>query len=89
MHKRGFIKTYLLSTLLAVGMTSMAAPTTFKAKLDSASLLMGKQVAMQIEIVQDSNVSGYIPINEGDTLTDKVEIVGWRKCCIRCLPFCM
>lgn len=79
MHKRGFIKTYLLSTLLAVGMTSMAAPTTFKAKLDSASLLMGKQVAMQIEIVQDSNVNGYIPINEGDTLTDKVEIVGWRK----------
>ena len=79
MHKRGFIKTYLLSTLLAVSMTSMAAPTTFKAKLDSASLLMGKQVAMQIEIVQDSNVKGYIPINDGDTLTDKVEIVGWRK----------
>ena len=34
---------------------------------------------MQMEIVQDKGKTGYILVNEGDTLTKNVEIVGWLK----------
>ena len=57
----------------------IAGPTTIKAKLDSAYLLMGRQTGMHIEIVQDKNATGYIPVTDGDTLTRNVEIVGWRN----------
>ena len=57
----------------------IAGPTTIKAKLDSAYLLMGRQTGMHVEIVQDKNATGYIPVTDGDTLTRNVEIVGWRN----------
>lgn len=56
-----------------------AGPISIKAKLDSASLLMGKQTGLHIEIVQDKGASGYIPLAEGDTITQNVEIIGWKQ----------
>ena len=73
------IKTYLNLILLCFPLSVLAGPTTIEAKLDSTNLLMGKQVGLQIEIVQDKNATGYIPIVDGDTLTRNVEIVGWSK----------
>ena len=78
--KTGLIKTYILLLVAAfVPSVCLAGPTTIKAKLDSAYLLMGKQTGMHVEIVQDKSATGYIPLTDGDTLTRNVEIVGWRN----------
>ena len=71
--------TFAIIALLAIATATHAGNTTFKAKLDSATLLMGNVVGMQMEIVQDKGKTGYILVNEGDTLTKNVEIVGWLK----------
>ena len=71
--------TFAIIALLAISTATHAGNTTFKAKLDSATLLMGNVVGMQMEIVQDKGKTGYILVNEGDTLTKNVEIVGWLK----------
>ena len=71
--------TIAIIALLAISTATYAGNTTFKAKLDSATLLMGNVVGMQMEIVQDKGKTGYILVNEGDTLTKNVEIVGWLK----------
>lgn len=68
-----------LSILFLCVSSIYAGATIFKAKLDSTNLLMGKVVGMQMEIVQDKEKTGYILINEGDTLTKNVEIAGWYK----------
>lgn len=70
---------FAIIALLAISTATHAGNTTFKAKLDSATLLMGNVVGMQMEIVQDKGKTGYILVNEGDTLTKNVEIVGWLK----------
>ncbi len=69
----------ICTVLMLIPLAVFAGPTTIKAKLDSATLLMGKQTGLHVEIVQDKNVSGYIPITDGDTLVNNVEIVGWRS----------
>ncbi|MGN1257578.1 MAG: cell wall anchor protein, partial [Candidatus Limisoma sp.] len=71
--------TFAIIALLTISTATNAGNTTFKAKLDSATLLMGNVVGMQMEIVQDKGKTGYILVNEGDTLTKNVEIVGWLK----------
>lgn len=73
------IKTYIFLIAVMFPVMGIAGPTTIKAKLDSAYLLMGRQTGMHIEIVQDKNATGYIPVTDGDTLTRNVEIVGWRN----------
>ena len=73
------IKTYIFFIAVMFPVMGIAGPTTIKAKLDSAYLLMGRQTGMHIEIVQDKNATGYIPVTDGDTLTRNVEIVGWRN----------
>lgn len=40
---------------------------------------MGRQIGLHVEIVQDKGATGYIPLTDGDTLTNNVEIVGWRN----------
>lgn len=75
---KGKIRYYVVILFAVIPLLGICGPISIKAKLDSASLLMGKQTSMQIEIVQDKGQSGYIPITEGDTLTRNVEIVGWR-----------
>ena len=72
-------KVLLVILALCTSLPMFAGDISIRAKLDSAYLLMGKQVAMHIEIVQDENVNGFLLLNEGDTITDKVEIAGWRK----------
>ena len=71
---RKFIYNLPLAVFLVVSMLSWAGPTKITAKLDSTTLLMGKVVGYNIEIVQDKDKQGYILMNEGDTLTKNVEI---------------
>ncbi len=70
----------IIALLLIMGATTMAASagnTTVTARLDSATLLMGKVTAMHLEIVQDKNKHGFFPWEESDTLcTAMVEIAG-------------
>lgn len=75
----GKFKTYIFVILSVCPALCFAGPTTIKAKLDSAYLLMGKQIGLHVEIVQDKNKTGYVPVTDGDTLTRNVEIVGWRN----------
>ena len=62
-------------TLLMAAMTSAwGGNVTFKAKLDSATLLMGKTTALHLEITQDKDVRGFFPNEQLDTLNAMVEI---------------
>ena len=47
---------------------------TFKAKLDSATLLMGKTTTLHLEITQDKGARGFFPNEQADTLNAMVEI---------------
>ena len=47
---------------------------TFKAKLDSVTLLMGKTTALHLEITQDKNARGFFPGEQADTLNAMIEI---------------
>lgn len=77
--KLSLIRIYTSIICIAVALPGFAGQTTIKAKLDSATLLMGKVTGLHIEIVQDKGKSGFIPLTDGDTLTRNVEIVGWRN----------
>ena len=44
--------------LLAATATAWGGNVTFKAKLDSATLLMGKTTTLHLEITQDKDVRG-------------------------------
>ena len=52
-----------------------AAPVSITASLDSAYILMGKQTALKLDIVQDRGVQGAFINNNGDTLTREVEVI--------------
>lgn len=52
---------------------------TVKAKLDSTLLLMGKQTALHLEIVQDKNAIGYFLNEKADTLSKNVEVINRPK----------
>lgn len=67
------IKTFLFGLIfISVGL-SVSANVKFKATLDSASLLMGNQTIIHIEIKQDATQKGKI-INEPDKTSDVVEL---------------
>ena len=53
---------------------AMGGNVTFKARLDSASLLMGKTTALHLEITQDKAARGFFPNEQVDTLNAMVEI---------------
>ncbi len=60
--------------MLATTATAMGGNVTFKAKLDSVTLLMGKTTALHLEITQDKNARGFFPGEHLDTLNAMVEI---------------
>ena len=60
--------------LMAVAFGAWGGNVTFKAKLDSATLLMGKTTALHLEITQDKGARGFFPGEQVDTLSAMVEI---------------
>ena len=52
---------------------------TFKAKLDSATLLMGKTTALHLEITQDKDARGFFANEQADTLSAMIEIADRPK----------
>ncbi len=60
--------------LLATVPVAWGGNVTFKAKLDSATLLMGKTTALHLEITQDKDARGFFPGEQLDTLNAMVEI---------------
>ncbi|MBQ6166784.1 MAG: cell wall anchor protein [Muribaculaceae bacterium] len=67
----------MTATLLLATMTAaLGGNVTFKAKLDSATLLMGKTTTLHLEITQDKQARGFFPNEQADTLSAMVEIAG-------------
>ena len=60
--------------LLAAVPAAWGGNVTFKAKLDSATLLMGKATTLHLEITQDKDARGFFPGEQLDTLNAMVEI---------------
>ena len=60
--------------LLATTATAWGGNVTFKAKLDSATLLMGKTTTLHLEITQDKDARGFFPNEQLDTLSAMIEI---------------
>ena len=60
--------------MLATAAMSWGGNVTFKARLDSATLLMGKTTALHLEITQDKGARGFFPGEQADTLSAMVEI---------------
>ena len=60
--------------LLATVATAWGGNVTFKARLDSATLLMGKTTTLHLEITQDKDARGFFPNEQADTLSAMVEI---------------
>ena len=60
--------------LLAAVPMAWGGHVTFKAKLDSATLLMGKTTTLHLEITQDKGARGFFPNEQADTLNAMVEI---------------
>ena len=54
--------------LVATVLGAWGGNVTFKAKLDSVTLLMGKTTALHLEITQDKNARGFFPGEQADTL---------------------
>ncbi len=71
-HVRHIVMTAVV--LLATAMGAWGGNVTFKAKLDSATLLMGKTTALHLEITQDRDARGFFPGEQADTLNAMVEI---------------
>ena len=63
-----------VAVLLATVATAWGGNVTFKAKLDSVTLLMGKTTALHLEITQDKNARGFFPGEQADTLNAMIEI---------------
>ena len=73
------IENFRLKILFALAVAALWLPAAagnviVKAKLDSATLVMGRQTALHIEISQDKNVTGYFVNENADTIVSKVEI---------------
>ncbi len=60
--------------LMATAIGSWGGNVTFKAKLDSATLIMGKTTALHLEITQDKDARGFFVNEQADTLNAMVEI---------------
>ena len=62
------------AVLLATVSAAWGGNVTFKAKLDSATLLMGKTTTLHLEITQDKDARGFFVNEQADTLSAMVEI---------------
>ena len=60
--------------LMATAIGAWGGNVTFKAKLDSATLIMGKTTALHLEITQDKDARGFFVNEQADTLNAMVEI---------------
>ncbi|MDD7342060.1 MAG: cell wall anchor protein [Bacteroidales bacterium] len=80
MKNKVTITLLLIAMAVAGSIRAAAAPTTVKARLDSAVLLMGNVTTLHIEVVQDKGVKGYFPADRLDTLMAAVEVAGRPKC---------
>ena len=60
--------------LLVTATMAWGGNVTFKAKLDSATLLMGKTTALHLEITQDKDARGFFPGEHLDTINAMIEI---------------
>ena len=60
--------------LLATAVTGWGGNVTFRAKLDSATLLMGRTTALHLEITQDKSARGFFTNEQSDTLSAMIEI---------------
>ncbi len=60
--------------LMATAIGSWGGNVTFKAKFDSATLIMGKTTALHLEITQDKDARGFFVNEQADTLNAMVEI---------------
>ena len=65
---------YIVSLILTAINALMVAQVTVTAKLDSATLLMGKTTALHIEILQPQDAHGRLIADAADTLSATVEI---------------
>ena len=63
-----------VAVMLATLATAWGGNVTFKARLDSATLLMGKTTALHLEITQDKGARGFFPGEHLDTLNAMIEI---------------
>jgi len=63
-----------LAAVLTMALAAWGGNVTFRAKLDSTTLLMGKTTALHLEIVQDRDARGVLPVERQDTLNAMVEI---------------
>lgn len=59
---------------MLASMTVTAATYSVKASLDSAYLLMGRQMRLHLEIIEDKDAAGQLLI-KGDTLVKEVEVI--------------
>ena len=64
----------VMTVIVLLAATAAAGNVTFKAKLDSATLLMGKTTTLHLEITQDRSARGFFPGEQLDTLNAMVEI---------------
>ena len=71
-HVRHIVMTAVVLLTTVIG--AAGGNVTFKAKLDSATLLMGKTTALHLEITQDKDARGFFPNEQADTLNAMVEI---------------
>lgn len=67
------ITVFLYTICVALSLSAQGS-VVFKAKLDSATLLMGKQVAIHIDLSQGKDVQGILLEDHVDTLNAYVEI---------------
>ena len=63
-----------VAVMLATLATAWGGNVTFKARLDSATLLMGKTTTLHLEITQDKGARGFFPGEQLDTLNAMIEI---------------
>ena len=66
----------VMTAVMLMTATAMAwgGNVTFKARLDSATLLMGKTTTLHLEITQDKDARGFFPNEQADTLSAMIEI---------------
>ena len=62
------------AVVLVAAATAWGGNVTFKARLDSVTLLMGKTTTLHLEITQDKDARGFFPTEQLDTLNAMVEI---------------
>ena len=62
--------------LMSTALSAWGGNVMFKAKLDSAILLMGKTTTLHLEITQDKDARGVFPAEQSATLSAMIEIAG-------------